>query len=309
MCRQFPLQVVRTDQEAFATVVRSCPSAAADHGRPLDEHLKFLKRLVGSEAVRRSAPPIVRRVWRGWDDFHLVARAVERLLCDEQLPLVARVVKSVRFCNLMEQCRWKHIAAEDVAEVVQAAEQVSGHELGELFRDRRPPSKRTWKLFRRLGAHFIRCFPGGPPMRTFGDQWRAMRAGGRLARGAAVLPELHPQFPAIDSERLERALGPLSAEVLRPLERLFVAHAVSRRYALETSGRSLVDSARCLVFAFPVALWMLRWLAADREPVPDDMVQIVVALERGLALPALNGAVRYLAESGELERLAAWYAR
>jgi len=54
---------------------------------------------------------------------------------------------------------------------------------------------------------------------------------------------------------------------------------------------------------------MLRWLAVGRESVPDDMVQIVVALERGLALPALNGAVRYLAESGELERLAAWYAR
>src|SRR5215213_6573077 len=27
MCRLFPLQVVRTDRDAFATVVRSCPSA------------------------------------------------------------------------------------------------------------------------------------------------------------------------------------------------------------------------------------------------------------------------------------------
>ena len=51
---------------------------------------------------------------------------------------------------------------------------------------------------------------------------------------------------------------------------------------------SLVESYRCLAFGFPMALWMLRWLAVEREPTPDDMVQIVVALERGLALPALN---------------------
>jgi hypothetical protein len=58
-----------------------------------------------------------------------------------------------------------------------------------------------------------------------------------------------------------------------------------------------------------MSMWMLRWLADDREPVADDMVQIVVAMERGVVLPALNRATRYLAQSGELERLIAWYGR
>ena len=132
---------------------------------------------------------------------------------------------------------------------------------------------------------------------------------GRLARGARVLPELHPRFPAIDLERLEGALGPLSAEVLRPLERFYESHAVSKRYVIGPPGGSLVDSVRRLAFAFPMSLWMLRWLAADREPAAEDMVQIVVALERGISLSGLNGAVRYMAESGQLERLIAWYAR
>jgi hypothetical protein len=39
------------------------------------------------------------------------------------------------------------------------------------------------------------------------------------------------------------------------------------------------------------------------------MVQIVVAMERGLALPALNRAAGYLAESGQLERMIVWYGR
>jgi hypothetical protein len=136
-----------------------------------------------------------------------------------------------------------------------------------------------------------------------------MRLSGQLARGASTLPELHPRFPAITLERLERPLGPLGSELLRPLNRFYQAHAVSKRYAVGAPGGSLVDSVRRLAFAFPMSLWMLRWIAANHEPTADDMVQIVVALERGIVLPALNGATRYLATSGELERLIAWYAR
>jgi hypothetical protein len=113
----------------------------------------------------------------------------------------------------------------------------------------------------------------------------------------------------MSSEKLERALGPLSGEVLRPLDRFFVTHSMSKRYALMAGGGSLVDSVRRLAFTFPISLWMLRWLASERKPEADDVVQIVVALERGLPLPALSGPARYLAHSGQLERLIAWYGR
>src|SRR4029079_14919594 len=103
MCRLFPLQVVTTDRGTFATVVRSCPSAAADRGRPVHEHLGFLKRLLGDDAARNAAanvPPIAARTRRSWDDFHRVADAIERMLVDERLPLVRRLVQSLRFCSL-----------------------------------------------------------------------------------------------------------------------------------------------------------------------------------------------------------------
>jgi lysine-N-methylase len=311
MCRLFPLQVVATDREATATVVRSCPSAAADRGRPLKEHLSSLKQLLGDEGVGEATvpPPIVGQTRRSWGDFYRIAGAIERLLVDDRLPLVRRVVHSVRFCNLLEQCKLKRVASESLDELVEAMDQLACSDAGHLFQDRKPPTKRTGRLFRRLGAHFIRCVPGGRPTRTLADQWRAMRLSGKLARGESVLPDLHPQFPAIGIDRLERPLGPITADVLRPLDRFYEAYAVSKRYALTSPGASLVDSARRLAFAFPMSLWMLRWLAEGREPTADDMVQIVVALERGLVLPALNRATRYLAESGELERLIAWYGR
>lgn len=309
VCRQFPLQVVRMERKNFATVLRSCPSAAAERGQAVSEHLGFLKRLVNEEEGRVAAPAVVKRVQRGWDDFECVAMALERCLADERLPLVRRIVKCVRFCNLIEQCRWKRLAPNSVNEVVQAADELSEHELGELFRDRVAPAKRAGRLFRRLGAHFVRCFPGGRPTRTLRDHWHVMRASGRLAKTQTAPAELHPRFAAVALEQLERPLGPLGDNVLRPLERFFVAHAVSRRYALSQPTISLVDSARRLMFMHPMAMWLLRWLAVDREPTAEDMVEIVVALERGMPMKGLDRAVRWLADCGELEGLAAWYAR
>src|SRR3954454_4000027 len=84
MCRLYPLQVVTTDRETLATVVRSCPSAAADRGRPVEEHLSFVRRLLGDQGISEivAAPPIVGRTRRSWDDFYRITEAIERLLAD-----------------------------------------------------------------------------------------------------------------------------------------------------------------------------------------------------------------------------------
>jgi hypothetical protein len=123
------------------------------------------------------------------------------------------------------------------------------------------------------------------------------------------LPALHPQFAAIAAEDLERPLGPLPADVLRPLNRFFESHGASRMYALADPAAPLVASFRRLAFTFPMGLWMLRWLAAGRAPTADDMSTIVVALERGYVLPALGRASNFMAVTGDLERLVAWYGR
>jgi hypothetical protein len=251
----------------------------------------------------------VGRTRRGWDDFHSAADAIERLLVDHRVPLVRRVVHGVRFCNLLSQCKLHRIGQDALPEVLAAMEQLACADAGHLFQDRQPPSARTARLFRRLGVHFIRCFPDNHSTRTLADHWRSMRLGGRLARGTGTLPALGPQFPEIRGDTLERPLGPLSSEVLQPLNRFYETHAASKRYVFASSNQSLMDSFFCLAFAFPMSLWILRWLAADRDPTADDMIQIIVAVDRGIALPALSRAARYLAEFGDLERLIAWYGR
>lgn len=312
MCKLFPLQVVRTDRDACATMLRSCPSAAADRGRPLIEHLQSLNRLLNDDSEQFSsaiAPPVTRRSTSNWEDFHRIANQLQSLLTEDRFPLVRRVVHALRFCQLLDDSKWNRIREESKPELVELFTQLAYEGARHPFENRQPPKRRTARLFRRLGAHFIRCIPGGPPTRSWSDHFRVWRQSGNLARTSTVAPELHPLFPSIAIEKLERPLGPLTAEVLRPLNRFFESHAASKRYALAQPTRPLVENFRRLAFAFPISLWMLRWRAADREPAAHDMVQIVVALERGLELSALSRATSYLAESGELERLIAWYGR
>jgi lysine-N-methylase len=312
MCQQFPLTTVRTDRQEFFTVLRSCPSAAADRGRPLREHQSEYRRQHGkgsSAPTPPAVPPIVRGAQPSWNDFHRVAGALQRLVTDERFPLIRRLVHAVRFASLLDACRWRRVAEEARHELIELLEQSARDNCGPLFQDRPPPTRATARLFRRLGAHFIRCVPGGRPTRTVADHWRAMRYSGQVARAQDQLPALHPAFPSIASNMLERPLGPLVEEVLQPLTHLIESHAHSSRYALTHPTLPLTTGIRRLVFLHPIALWMLRWRTTDRAPTTDDMVQIVVALERGMALTALDRAVGYMNEADQLERLVAWYGR
>jgi lysine-N-methylase len=312
MCQLFPLQVVKTDRENCLTTQRSCPSAAADRGPPLSEHLNFVRQLLGGNSRQSptTAPPLIAHgARRSWDSFHLATDALQRLLVDERLPLVRKLVHCLRFCALLEQCKWKRVEADSTAELITLLEQSASDEVGHYFEDRQPPKPRTARLFRRLGAHFIRCYPGGRPTRTLLDHWRVFRLSGCLAKATSSVPELHPRFPSIDLEQLERPLGPLMHDTMRPLNRFFDTHAASKRYALAHPTSTVVESFRRLSFAFPMALWLLRWSATEREPVADAMVQIVVALERGLEMSSLTRATSYLAHTNQLEQLIAWYGR
>ena len=53
VCQMFPLQPVTIEGKTLVTLRRSCPSAAADQGRPVAEHLSALR-------VARSPSPFGR---------------------------------------------------------------------------------------------------------------------------------------------------------------------------------------------------------------------------------------------------------
>jgi hypothetical protein len=69
-----------------------------------------------------------------------------------------------------------------------------------------------------------------------------------------------------------------------------------------------------LAILYPVGLWMLRWISADRTPQVTDMPEIVSALDRGQGFASLAGykqrrRIQVLAQLADLERLVVWYGR
>jgi hypothetical protein len=144
---------------------------------------------------------------------------------------------------------------------------------------------------------------------------RLLGAAFRFVRAAGPVPDLGCGFPETTFEELERPLGHLGADVLRPLLRYFEASAMAKQYAmLARRNWSLTDGFRGLALSYPAAMWLLRFACGRRPPQADDTVAVVQAIDRGEAFASLVGPRQRLRISGMsqnngLARLVAWYAR
>ena len=312
VCRLYPLQVVPLGKFAYLTSRRSCPSAAADRGRPVEEHVGALKKsgLLDQFTPDHAAPPaIVRGVRATWPDSLATADALSRLLTDQQLPLVRRVVHGLQFCELLGQCKLRKVRPEAWCELMQMLETSTPESAAEYFRDRQPPSRRSEALLRQIAVHYLRSHPEFPATMGTRQGWRLLQMSATFARGKGRVPPLLPGAPAATFTELQRPLGPLPEKTTQPLNRYFETHALSKQYTKFVPRQSLVESFRALALTFPMALWLLRLVIGDRPPETDDMLQIVVTLERGQGLSAAARAATALADTQQLQRLVAWYAR
>ncbi len=314
VCQMFPFQVVPSGPFAWITLRRSCPSAAADRGANLGPKVHQLKKsgLAAKFTLARLHPPVIARgVQRGWPEFLATAAVLTRLLTDRHMPLVRRVIHGLEFCRLLEQCKLRRIEESSWQELVQMLEAAAPENAADHFRDRerRPPARSTEVLVRQIGVHFARSFPGFPQGSSWGAWWRLLRSSAHFVRGQGNPGELHPAFAAQSFEDLQRPLGALPEEVSRPLTQLFETQAISHQYALISTRESLIQSYRTLALSYAMAMWLLRLVVGSRAPQYEDVVQVVVALQRGEGLRAAVRAASVMSDTQQLERLVAWYAR
>jgi lysine-N-methylase len=318
VCQMFPFQLVPLEDFAYLTLRRFCPSSAANQGRNAEEYLDYAERLAeqGKLAAKPGdPPPVVRGQAASWKLALPVTNCFERLLRDERYPLVRRLVHGLAFCEHLEQCQLQNLAPEQLDNLLAMLETSAVEDAAELFRQRRPPSRAAGILFRQAALEYMRLFPKFVIQRSWGERWRLIRTAWAFARGRGALPPIHACFPPTTFDALERPLGPLSDDVLRPLTALFEATAASRYYATpDRPGWSLVESFRDLALTHPLALWLLRLTCGERPPQFDDMINVVGAIDRWQSYPAQIGSrhrrrVRSLARMHELTRLVVWYAR
>lgn len=310
VCRMFPLQLVPLEKFAYLTPRRSCPTAAADAGPAIEQQLPEAKKSGLFRPAAARPPLLIAGVRRSWPEWLKAADALGRIVGDARLPLVRRLVHGLHFCTLLENCKLQQVDDNTYRELIDLLQGAAPEGAAQFFSDRQPPAKTAESLFRQAAAHYIRVHPGFRATNRWRERWRMMWTSLAFTRGRGSVPAIHPEFPPATFDALQRPLGPLSAEVMRPLERFFETHTASQQYAIVgAGGRSLVDNFRALALSFPLALWILRLAIGDRPPTTSDMINIVVALERGRGMPAISRSATIMAHAHDLERLIAWYAR
>lgn len=318
LCRAFPFQTVPEEGGALVVVRRSCPSAAAGLGRLVSFDREDVQAALHARPVQAalSQPPEIISGHRlGWSETLRVTDWVERLLSDRSYPLARRVVHVAIFTELLAACQPSRLKRAELAELLNLLHQQAICESGSWFQNRRSPERSGGMLFRRIAAEYVRLHPRVRLQRCWSHRWWWVQTAWVLGRGRGHLPPLPDQWPGAAIEALDRPLGPLPEEVLRPLEAYFEATASCRSYSFLTRpGWPVVEAIRALVMEYPVAMWLVRFSAPDRMPTVDDMIEAVVAVDRGERLPALSGPshrqrLRLLARLGEIPRVAAWYAR
>lgn len=318
VCRMFPLQVVPRNGVAMLTIRRACPSAAADEGRPVAEHLEFARKLARERGMTEEpveAPPIKRGELRTWRMTRRLLDTLHRLLTDEHYPPLVRLVHALTFCRLLEQAKTRQLDDVKLGDLFALLETSVADEVGDVFTNRQPPTRSAGVIFRQTAAEYVRLHPRYHVRPSWGQRLKLATAAWAMVRGRGKLPRLHPRFPEATFEQLEQPLGRLDPALYQPFSRLIETASESWSYCLANRGGwSIVESLRQLALSYPVGLWLLRWASAGRQPSVPDVLDIVTALDRGQGYAPLAGAqqrhrLRVLSTLDELPRLVAWYGR
>jgi hypothetical protein len=168
---------------------------------------------------------------------------------------------------------------------------------------------------RQVGLEVVRLHPRSYHQPSWSSRFKMAWWAVKMVWGRGRLPRVHPEFPQPTFAELEQPLGKLDAAIYQPLARYFETTTSSYQYALaQKSGWTVVESYRQLALLYPLAMWLLRWATAGRQPVANDMFEIIAALDRSQGYAPLAGLkqrsrLRTLARMGELPALVAWYGR
>ncbi len=319
-CQQFPLQLVPLDGRIVVTARRSCPSAARGEGREVVEHFAALKKLLPAnlDRLRPKPPAIIAGHARNWADTRCVTDAVERMMRDTRYPLVRRMVHGLEFCDLLADCRPRKLrlmGSTDFAALVRVAEASACETAGGWFGGRVAPARGAATAFRQAAADTLRLHQRLPRRPRWSERMELLRTVFAIARGKGPTPKLVPNYPVVAFADLERPLGALDLEMIRPLDDYFQTLAASLRYCtLAYRGWSVIEGIRGMALQHAIALWSWRWACGNSGLSGEALIPIIGCLDRAHTAGALTGwrhrrRCDVLAANGQLQRLVVWYAR
>jgi lysine-N-methylase len=322
-CRLFPFVLVPAGDHWRVGLRFACPSAAANKGRALPEHMHDLRIFAEGLAEREhlqpmadgalTRPPYVEGAGRlDWPDTLRLADVLLKLIRTGHDPIERRMRSCLHLAESMRKAKLAEIRGKRLGELLDLLASAAVQDTPASPMLLPAPGWIGRILFRQAAALFTRKDHG--PNRGLASRGRLalMRAAWQFARGTGPIPRLHARLPETTFEQAEEARGPLSPEAEKVLERYYTIKIGSLQFC-SVFGLGFWEGLENLAVTLPIIRWVAR-LYRDRSDVEAITQALVivddhVGFNRVLASFRQRFSFRILMRTGQLERLIAWYSR
>lgn len=321
-CRIYPYAFHPSGKSVVVSLRYSCPSVVSNRGATLkaqEKDLKELARLVVPEGGEQMRPPAVSEsVHLEWPDFWRLVAGLDATFADRGVPLVGRIVQAVEWVTHIGQANFEKIRGDRVDELVDVLRQAVAEQMPPLDQISEPSSLGRVN-FRLLCAQYARKDTELDLRSGWSGRWRLLRTALAFTRGTGTIPPLQPVFRPVPFPQLENPFGPLPSDADEILTRYFRVKIQGLHFCGPAYyGVPFVEGFWSLALVYPVVLWLARWLAAS-----DSRTSLTAAdIEGALAIAdhhhgyadifgssSFRSRVRFMAQKGDIGKLAVWYSR
>jgi lysine-N-methylase len=321
VCRLFPFVLIPAGNHWRVGMRFSCPSSAANSGRPVvdaEKDLVHLSRLLEQHVGRsaNSAPPPLLQAGQhlSWPDVCRVVQVLVEIVQDRSDRLERRLRKCLAVARVCGQTHLDRLRGNQLSEYLQVVRKGVEPEVPREPADLPPPDRVLGRLlFRVLLAIFARRDRHVYQARGITRRLGRVLAGCRFAWGHGLVPRVNEFLPETSFEEVERR-GGTPPEMDETLERYYVVKLNSLQFCGPPNfDLPLWAGLESLILTLPMILWLSRAFAGV-PPVKavEQAIQLVDDHFGGnpmLGFPHIQHLMRLLAQRGELEKLVAWYSR
>jgi lysine-N-methylase len=319
-CRLFPFVLVYAGNHWRPGLRFSCPSAARNQGRQVNEHLtelpsfaQHLEKMAGASVDSLPPPSLQPGQEIPWRDLIRLVDALVKIVEDRSDRLERRLRKCLALSRLCQEARFDNISGGRFVEFLNVVSAGLDDEVPRQPEDLPPPGWIGRVLFRTLLGVYARKDRGlnkGPATRNWLTRvW----AGWRFVRGRGKVPRVNGFLSPVTFKDVERGPG-LSPEIDETLERYYLVKLNSLQFCGPANfNLPFWRGLESLVLTLAAILWLTRALApiAPKEAI-EKAISLVDDHFGGnplLGMRHFRYFQRTLARRGELEKLVAWYSR
>ena len=317
-CRLYPLVIYPAGKKVLVGLRFSCPSAAANLGKPLAEYTGQVSRLarevLPEDYEQLPPPPVAATPGLDWPDFLRFVRWLEFTLAAQNVPVVLKLLRALHWLEKVERGYLDQISGDSADEIIEALVRSAGEKLPALPPQIERPS-RFGRLFLRLLVleHARATTVADRDVRSL-HRWKMLAAAFRFVSASGRTPVLRDELKPVPFADIEKSFGPLPSSSDALLDRYFRVKVQSLQFCGKGfHDRGLIEGFRNLALLYPIIVWLSRWLAVSNGRTTlteaDVMKAIsIVDYQYGFA-PYVSWRMRLLHQRNDIARLCLWYAQ